>query len=136
MTEIVLPALGDGVAKYSTFSAFPATANDGDLAIALDTDTLYTYNASGHTWVLIGPAGNTSTYVVDEFTLSSTDITNKYVTLSSTPNFPAKAVLEVIGGPTQSYSADYTISGTQLSWSGLFLDGVLEAGDQLIVQYY
>jgi len=76
-----------------------------------------------------------SSYNVNLFTLSGTDITNKFVTLSSAPDTAADTILTVIGGPMQSYGADYTVSGSQLSWSGLFLDGVLVSGDMLVVQY-
>lgn len=75
-------------------------------------------------------------YGVNEFTLSPTDITNKFVTLSVSPSNPTLTVLQVIGGPVQSYTSDFSVSGSTLSWSGLFLDGVLVSGDKLIVQYY
>ncbi len=77
-----------------------------------------------------------SAYGVQEFTLSGTDITNKHVTLSSSPAHPTLTVLSVIGGPSQNYVTDFIVTGSQLSWSGLFLDGVLTAGDILIVQTY
>lgn len=77
-----------------------------------------------------------SAYAVNEYTLSPTDITNKFVTLSVTPAHPTLTVLNVIGGPVQSYTSDFTVSGSTLSWSGLFLDGVLVSGDKLIVQFY
>lgn len=74
-------------------------------------------------------------YVVETITLSPTDITNKYVTLSAAPITAAKTRLVVIGGPEQSYTVDFTVSTNQLSWSGLFLDGVLVNGDKLVVTY-
>lgn len=77
-----------------------------------------------------------STYVVQEFTLASGDITNGYVTLSAVPSNPTLTVLQVIGGPTQQYGLDYTISGTQLSWGSYALNGILASGDVLLVQTY
>ena len=74
-------------------------------------------------------------YVVNLFTLSPTDITNKFVTLTSAPDTASDTILTVIGGPMQSYGADFTVTGSQLGWSGLFLDGVLTAGDMLVVQF-
>lgn len=76
-----------------------------------------------------------SSYKVDLFTLSNTDITNKFVNLSSAPSSATKTTLIVIGGPMQDYGTDFTVSGSQLSWSTLFLDGVLVSGDKLVVQY-
>lgn len=74
-------------------------------------------------------------YVVEYFTLSGTDITNKYITLAASPITASKTRLVVIDGPEQAYTTDFTVSTNQLSWSGLFLDGVLETGDKLIVTY-
>ncbi len=78
---------------------------------------------------------NAEPYRVDLFTLSPTDITNKFVNLTFAPDTAVDTILTVVGGPMQSYGADYTVSGSQLSWSGLFLDGVLTSGDMLVVQY-
>lgn len=44
---------GSGVQTYANFAAFPASASDGTLALALDTDTLYAYNAGSTSWVAI-----------------------------------------------------------------------------------
>lgn len=75
-------------------------------------------------------------YTVNEFVLSPTDISNGFVTLSSAPANPTLTILTVIGGPMQQYTTDFSVSGDVLSWSGLFLDGVLISGDNLIVQFY
>ncbi len=80
------------------------------------------------------PSNAQAPYFVNEFTLSGTDITNKFVTLTTAPVNPTLTVLAVVGGPTQEYSVDYSISSTTLNWSGLGLDGVLTAGDILVVQ--
>lgn len=52
------PVVGGGVATYPTFASFPATAADGTLALALDTDYLYAYNVGLASWVLIAGAGS------------------------------------------------------------------------------
>lgn len=81
-------------------------------------------------------AGGASTsQVVDTFTLSGTDITNKFVTLSETPSLPGHTILLIDGSPSTFYGTDFTVSGTQLSWSGLSLDGILSSGDNLTVTY-
>jgi hypothetical protein len=90
--------------------------------------------------ITITPSGSdieisaTSGETVQEFTLSPTDISNGYVTLSTTPVNPTLALLNVIGGPMQSYGSDFTISGTHLSWTGN-LASVIASGDMLVVQY-
>jgi hypothetical protein len=72
---------------------------------------------------------------VEYVTLSGTDIANKYITLAHEPYSDSKTVLDVIGGPSQAYGTDFTVSGTIFSWAGLSLDGVLEAGDKLRITY-
>lgn len=121
-----------GVATYATFADLPASAPNGTLAVVLDTDTLYIFSTGSMTWIPLNSSGN---YMVNVFTLTPTDITNGYVTLSQAPTAPTDTALTVIDGPMQDYGTDFTVSGSNLSWSGMFLDGVLVSGDQLIVQF-
>jgi len=72
---------------------------------------------------------------IEYITVSGTDITNKYVTLAYTPFLATEVALGIIGGSTQTYGVNYTVSGTKLSWDGLGLDGVLEAGDKFRIIY-
>ncbi len=96
----------------------------------------YQFNPFTGTFDLVtASGGGTSSYNVDTITLNGTNITNKNVTLSGTPTTPSDTVLHVVTGVVQEYSVDFTVSGTTLSWNGLGLDGVLEAGDRLIVQF-
>jgi hypothetical protein len=90
-----------------------------------------TGTASAPTWQAVA---SSSPYYVNTYTLSGTDITNGYVTLSSTPDTLSNTVLTVIGGPMQSYGSDYTVSGTQLTWIGN-LATTIASGDKLVVQY-
>jgi hypothetical protein len=92
-----------------------------------------TSDASGNaTWA----ASPGASYAVQTFTLSSTDITNGYVTLAGAPSIPAETLLTVVGGPMQDYGVDFVVSGSQLTWSAYALQGVLAASDILIVQTY
>lgn len=79
--------------------------------------------------------GAIGTYRVNKFTLSPTDIANKYVTLTAPPTTPASTVLDVISGDSQDYGVDYVVTGSTVSWDGLGLDGVLVAGDKLQIQF-
>lgn len=74
-------------------------------------------------------------YLVNRFTLTPTDITNKYVTLSATPSVDSDTILNIIGGVVQAYGVDFEIIGDTLSWDGLDLDGILSSGDKLVVQF-
>lgn len=82
-----------------------------------------------------GGGGGGPGYNVYLYTLTPTDISNKYITLPAVPATTGLTQLTVIGGPLQSYGTDFTVSGTQLGWSSLFLDGVLTSGDKLVVTY-
>lgn len=50
-----------GVPTYANFASLPASSTDGSLAVTLDTDSLYAFNAATATWVLIGTGSNTVT---------------------------------------------------------------------------
>jgi len=69
-------------------------------------------------------------------TISSGEATAKALTLVQTPSISSEVTLGISGGGFQFYGDDYTVSGTTLSWSGLGLDGILSAGDKLVIGYF
>jgi len=76
----------------------------------------------------------------ERITLTSTDITNKYVDLSSLPAYGSTVDVFPDGGIRQRYSVDFTIitDGTsikRLSWDTLSLTTLLETGDIIVVNY-
>jgi hypothetical protein len=75
------------------------------------------------------------TQKVQTFTLNGTDITNKFITLSSSPLTPSETILLVEDAGNMFYGGDFTVSGNQLSWNGLSLDGILSSNDNLTVSY-
>jgi len=76
-------------------------------------------------------ADQSANVIVQTFTLSAGDITNGFITLSSTPD----QILDVTpkGFPSQHPVDDYTISGADLTFAGDMLS--LIAGDKLKVVY-
>lgn len=48
---------GSGIAKYASAGLLPGTAADGDVAIVLDTNNLYSYDTGVGAWVIIGGPG-------------------------------------------------------------------------------
>jgi len=76
-------------------------------------------------------------------TLSAQNITDKYVDLSETVHAAEASSVQVVpaGGPVQTIGVDFELinNGSEqlrrLSWNGLWLDGVLEAGDVMNVWY-
>ena len=102
---------GGGVQTYPTFSAFPATAADGQLALALDTDALYAFNTGSMTWVVIG--GGTSVLSVGALdgqaanAFGATIATNSLFLQSASATFPG-----LVNNTTQSFSGNKTFTGT------------------------
>jgi hypothetical protein len=73
---------------------------------------------------------------VEYLTLDAGDISNKYIDLSNEPATADDTVMDIIGGGPQLYGTDYAVvSGTQLTWNGYDLDGLLEATDKMRVSY-
>lgn len=112
----------------------PVSPVNGDMYYNSTSNTTKIYqNGVWETVSVVGGGG--ASYVVNKITLTGTDITNKFITLTGAPTTPSGTILDVIGGPTQDYSVDFIVSGSTLSWSGLSLETILTAGDKLIIQF-
>jgi hypothetical protein len=83
----------------------------------------------------LGTVQDASTIEVEYITLDATAIANKQITLAYTPLNPTEVTLDIISGPSQVYSVDYTVTGNILSWSGLPPEAFLEVGDSCRVTY-
>jgi hypothetical protein len=112
----------------------PGSPTNGYMYYNSTSNTAKIYQAGAWETISIGSGGGAS-YFVNRITLTSTDIANKYVTLTGTPTTLTATILHIIGGIIQDYSVDFTVTGSQLSWNGLGLDGVLEDGDKLVIQF-
>jgi hypothetical protein len=64
------------------------------------------------------------------YTVTGADVTAGSIGLVITPVNPTLTRLTV-GGIRHEYGTDFIVSGSTLSWSGLGLDGIVEAGDIL-----
>lgn len=67
--------------------------------------------------------------------LQSQDIFNKFVLLQGTPLSPKQVIVTPEGGIDQRNGIDYKVIGNRITWDSLGLDGFLEEGDIIIVQY-
>ena len=95
--------------------------------------TIYVFYVTQGT---LAPAPVLSGVLKTEYiTLVAGDITAKEVSLAQAPIAPSDVLLDVVGGTAQVWSTDFTIAGSVLSWDGLVLEGILEAGDILRVHY-
>lgn len=82
-----------------------------------------------------GGGGGAFPYKPEFFTLDSTDISNKFVTLAAIVGTANKTRLTVIGGTEQAYGDDFTVSGDVVSWNGTPLESLLASGDKIIIIY-
>lgn len=117
--------------------------NDTEVVIAGQNITLTTAPAVGQdvfAWYVnqgivsaITPVPGTRQ--VEYITISLAQEAAKAVTLGATPDTSAKVILDVIGGTSQEFGTDYTVTGTSLDWNGLGLDGILAENDVLRIIY-
>lgn len=120
-------------ASVTNFGDLPAAGNSvGDVRLVTSLNRAYTWN--GSLWKLISDV-----YKVERKTLAGGDIINKYIVLEQVPTTSASTRLMPINGIEQDYGTDFEITaddgGKRLSWSGLGLDGTLQAGDKIIIAY-
>ncbi len=74
---------------------------------------------------------------VETFTLSPTDVSNKYVTLSQTPVTAANVQACVKNNTPGVYTDDFVMStSVRLSWSGRGWDGLVVSGDKITANYW
>jgi hypothetical protein len=104
----------------------------GEIVYDIDQNTFYGGNGVTSGGFLIGQSSGS---IVDILTLTQTNIDDKQATLSQTPLIPSSVILTPEGGISQIYGVDYIVTGNLLDWTGLGLDGFLEAGDKIVVQY-
>jgi hypothetical protein len=104
----------------------------GEIVYDVDQDVFYGGDDNTMGGFLIG---QNSGDIVERIELQEQDIFNKFVRLSDTPIISQNVIVTPEGGITQIYGIDYSVSGDRLVWDGLGLEGVLEQGDILIIQY-
>lgn len=68
--------------------------------------------------------------------ITAGEIIAKQLLLPTPPPVPTEVVLDVIGGTSQRYGVDFTISGNVLDWNGLRLDGQIVAGSELRIWWF
>lgn len=104
----------------------------GEIVYDTDQEVFYGGDDSTMGGFLIG---QNSGDIVEKIELQEQDIFNKFIRLSNTPIISQNVILTPEGGITQIYGMDYLVSGNRLIWNELGLEGVLEQGDVLIIQY-
>lgn len=69
------------------------------------------------------------------YEITSTDVTNKYITLEYTPVDPLKVDVVIYGGIHQRSMVDFLVTGNVLSWDGLALESLIELDHYLNITY-
>jgi len=74
---------------------------------------------------------------VDVVTIRAEHLSNKSVSLSKPPISWEKIRVFPEGGCNQYFYKDFIIENdNELTWAGLGLDGLLELGDRLVIEYF
>lgn len=88
-------------------------------------------------FVYTGQSSSTSLSVKTEnFVLTTTDISNKYVELSSVPQVKEKVLIFVEGGMKGELDVDYTLVLSRIDWNGLLWENLLAVNDKLTIYYW
>lgn len=83
-----------------------------------------------------GGGGGSGGIIPHYHTLSAQNITDKHLQLIPIPTNLGQILLDIVGGVPQNLGTDYTVNGSGLlSWNSLGMDGLVLAGDVLIVSY-
>lgn len=80
-------------------------------------------------------ASTGSNVIVEKFELSNTDVSLKQVELNKVPTNPSSVIVFPQGGIPQFSGIDFVVTENILSWNNLGLDGFLEQGETIFVQY-
>lgn len=122
-----------------------STVTSDDLTVVVDLTTLTTRKAS---------MGNLRSFFVNDIesrvdaleeaprrtseviTISNINLLMKRVLLTNTPLLGYDVTIFPRNGCAQFLGEDFAVNGTEVSWAGLGLDGLLEAGDIIHVDYY
>lgn len=82
-----------------------------------------------------GGGGGGTDFEVERRTLTAGEVLAGSLTLGQAPANASDVVLLVQDAGNMALGLDFTVSGSTLSWSGLGLDGLLAANDELTIFY-
>jgi hypothetical protein len=123
------------VPRITTIQRLTLLLEVGEIVYDTDQNIFYGGNGIENGGFPIGSGINSSTNVTEIITLTQENIDNKEVVLNSIPIIPESVQLTPNGGIPQINGIDFQVNLNILTWNSLGLDGFLEVGDILIVQY-
>lgn len=117
--------------------------NDTEFSVSGTTLTMTTPPANGQSlfvWYVTDgtaepvsqPAG-TEQLIYHEVT--SGEESSKQFDMGPTPATASKTLVDIIGGTSQHFGVDFTISGSTFDWDGFGLDGTLNQGDVVRIRF-
>lgn len=120
--------------RISELDDLPEVTSD-DLAVVVDISTLSTRKTS---------MANLKSYFQQDIpvptsemiTVTATHLTNKSFTLTKAPRLGYNVTIVPHGGCAQFSGSDFELLGSTVSWTNLGLDGLLEVGDLLRIDYF
>ena len=75
-------------------------------------------------------------FLAEFFTITSTMISTKSLTLTKTPTIPSQVLIFPIGGIIQSvFNDDFFVEGNVISWAGKNLEFLLSVDDKVVVLF-
>ena len=121
----------DGVSEKALQirSADPISPAENQLWINLNTNSINIARTGG-----VIRLNDTS--FSETVTITKANLITKTLTVSKSIQYPSKAKIFPQGGPAQIYSKDFTVlSPATIVWGGMGLDGLLDEGDELVIEY-
>ncbi len=102
---------GGGIDTYATVADLPLTADNGTLAMVLDTDTLYVYDISAPGWLAIGSPN--AVFSIGTLDAGSPSANGAHITSHALVLQSASATMPgLVNTTTQTLAGNKTFSGT------------------------
>ena len=107
----------------------PSTPTENQLWLNIATNSINVAKSGGV--IKLNDASYSETVVI-----TNINLVTKTLVLSKTVQNPSRTKIFPEGGPAQIYSTDFTVvSPNIISWGSMGLDGLLEIGDTLVIEY-
>lgn len=107
----------------------PATPSEGQLWLNLANNSINVAKSGGV--IKLNDASYTETVVI-----TGLNLLTKTLVLSKLVQNPSRTKIFPEGGPAQIYATDFTVvSPNIIMWGNMGLDGLLEIGDILVIEY-
>lgn len=107
----------------------PSSPVDKQLWLNISTNSINVVKNGGI--VRLNDLSHTETIAI-----TSLNLTTKTLTLSKTVQNPSRTKIFPEGGPPQIYATDFTVvSPNIITWGNMGLDGLIEEGDILVIEY-